>query len=174
MAIWRHLAWAHPARRGGIAGLRWVNLAIIMTVMLAPVAPTLAGIAQLYWTDAQTGIAIGGFDPVSYFVDGRARPGKPAFEFKWASGTWRFVNQGNREIFRRDPQIYAPQFGGYGAVQVARGFITPGNPLTWIIRKQRLYFFSTLDTRNHWPANDNWVLSKALANWPGLRHTLVK
>lgn len=172
MAIWRHQLSDAPVRRGKI----WLLFAGVMlgvSVVFSTIQST-AGTTQIYWTDNQSGLAIGGYDPVAYFVDQRARAGTAKFELVWSGSTWRFASQGNREIFRRDPKVYAPQFGGYDPLQVARGFITPGNPFAWVIRQQRLYFFETRSQRDQWPKDDALIQSRAQENWPGLLHNLVK
>src|SRR5271169_877515 len=60
-----------------------------------------------------SGIAIEGFDPVAYFVEGRAVRGLEDFEAGEAGAVWRFHNEGNRAFFVAHPEIYGPQFGGY-------------------------------------------------------------
>src|ERR1700690_3030256 len=43
-----------------------------------------------------SGMAIEGYDPVAYFVDGRPMLGVPEFEAAQAGVAWRFRNEGNR------------------------------------------------------------------------------
>ncbi|MFV2093549.1 MAG: YHS domain-containing (seleno)protein [Hyphomicrobiales bacterium] len=149
-------------------------LIVGMSLALIGMLPARAATSQLYWSDPHSGIAIGGYDPVAYFVDGRPRAGSPDFELQWAGGTWRFVNEGNREVFRRDPQVYAPRFGGYDPLQIVRGYIAPGNPLIWTVRQQRLYLFITIGQREQWPRNDAMTRLKVQESWSRLRRTLVK
>ena len=70
--------------------------------------------------DRHTGLAIGGFDPVAYFVEAEAVLGKGDFEYALADTVWRFRNEGNRAAFVDNPEIYMPRFGGYDPVAVAR------------------------------------------------------
>src|SRR5690606_40143287 len=74
-----------------------------------------------HWADNSTGLAIGGFDPVAYFAVARAVRGREGIEHGWNGGGWRFVNDGNRRAFARDPEVYAPRFGGLDPVLLARG-----------------------------------------------------
>lgn len=78
--------------------------------------------------DRYTGLAIGGFDPVSYFTDARPMAGQPGFEVSEAGAVWRFRNEGNRAFFLAHPEIYGPQFGGYDPTDLARGVPLAGNP----------------------------------------------
>ena len=50
--------------------------------------------------DPHSGLAILGFDPVAYFTDGEARPGRDAFEQAFAGAVWRFRNEGNKACVR--------------------------------------------------------------------------
>src|SRR4030088_2855445 len=71
--------------------------------------------------DHNSGLAISGFDPVAYFTESQALPGKGEFEQVVAGTVWRFRNAGNRAAFMADPDVYRPRFGGYDPVGVARG-----------------------------------------------------
>ena len=59
-----------------------------------------------------SGLAIDGFDPVSYFTDARPLQGSPDFELSASGVIWRFRSEGNRAFFAEHPEIYGPQFGG--------------------------------------------------------------
>src|SRR5258708_37287663 len=71
-----------------------------------------AATTELVISDPLTGIALYGFDPVAYFVDGEAREGSAGFELKHAGLVWRFLNEGNRAAFAERPGGYMPRFGG--------------------------------------------------------------
>src|SRR5262249_13416937 len=80
-----------------------------------------AATTELVVSDQHTGVALYGFDPVAYFVDGRARQGSAKFEWRYAGVVWRFRNEGNRAAFIDRPADYLPRFGGYDPLAVARG-----------------------------------------------------
>jgi YHS domain-containing protein len=124
------------------------------------------------WSDANSGFAIGGFDPIAYFTDRRAVEGNPDHEWEWNGVTWRFANSGNLAAFREHPEIYVPEFGGYGAITIARGYTAPGNPRIWALRKDRLYLFYSVEDLRQWQEDpDKWI-SLAERNWPKLRGSL--
>ena len=81
-------------------------------LVISLVAPS-ATWAKSFINKNWQGIAIKGYDPVAYFVEGRAIKGKKQFEFKWQDAKWRFANQKNLEMFSGDPDKYAPRYGGY-------------------------------------------------------------
>ena len=59
------------------------------------------------------GVAIKGFDTVAYHTEGRAVKGNSKFSHKWNDAKWYFVSEAHRDLFIKDPESYAPQYGGY-------------------------------------------------------------
>jgi hypothetical protein len=121
-----------------------------------------------------SGIAIEGFDPVAYFVQGRAVRGLEDFEAGEGGAVWRFRNEGNRAFFVAHPEIYGPQFGGYDPIDVARGVTFAGNPRFWVIAGERLYLFGLESNRDAFAANPDRFVKQANARWPGLLQTLAQ
>jgi hypothetical protein len=121
-----------------------------------------------------TGLAIEGYDPVAYFADARAEPGRPEFEASEAGAVWRFRNEGNRASFVAHPEIYGPQFGGYDPTGLARGVTYAGNPRFWLIVGQRLYLFGREEDRDAFAADPAHTLRDARARWPALEQTLAQ
>jgi hypothetical protein len=39
--------------------------------------------------------------------------GTPEFETLWQDARWRFASAEHRDMFKADPERYAPQYGGY-------------------------------------------------------------
>lgn len=124
--------------------------------------------------DPMTGLALGGYDPVAYFADGKARPGKPQYELPLQGAVWRFANEGNLEAFRLAPKVYMPQFGGHDALSVSRGYPAQGSPLVWAIHGDRLYFFSSPVSRAAWLQSPDGLIAAALHLWPEIEETLVR
>ena len=59
------------------------------------------------------GVAIKGYDPVAYFTLGKPVKGSDEFELEWMEAKWRFSSNQHLNLFKSDPQKYAPQYGGY-------------------------------------------------------------
>ena len=53
--------------------------------------------------------AIKGYDPVAYFTDGKPVEGKKEFEYEWMGAKWFFATAANRDLFKADPEKYAPR-----------------------------------------------------------------
>ena len=121
-----------------------------------------------------SGVAIEGYDPVAYFVDGRPAMGLPDFEASEAGAVWRFRNEGNRASFVAHPDIYGPQYGGYDPIDLARGVTYAGNPRFWLISGERLYLFGREQNRDTFAADPARVLREANARWPKLELELAQ
>jgi hypothetical protein len=147
----------------------------LMAGFLGPACPEFAARAsttERVVVNRFSGIAIEGFDPVAYFVQGRAVLGLEDFEAPEAGAVWRFRNEGNRAFFVAHPEIYGPQFGGYDPIDVARGVTFAGNPRFWVISGQRLYLFGLESNRDAFAVNPDRFLQQANARWPGLEQNL--
>jgi len=119
-----------------------------------------------------TGVAIQGFDPVAYFVDGEAVQGTAEFEANLWGAVWRFRNEGNRASFLAHPEVYGPQFGGYDPADIARGVTVAGNPRFFVIAAQRLYLFSREANRDAFAADPERFLYEVGKRWPALLEQL--
>lgn len=93
---------------------------------------------DLIYTD-NSGRALRGYDAVAYHTEGAAIEGDPLIAYEWHGATWCFASVKNRELFRSDPDKYAPAFGGHCAVGKALGFSLPGSPKRWRIENGRLF-----------------------------------
>lgn len=125
-------------------------------------------------TDLNTGLAISGFDPVAYFIDGAPVLGKDQFEHPYAGVVWRFRNQGNLGAFIANPDVYVPRFGGYDPLAVARGIAVPGDPRIWLMTGERLYLFYTPAARDTFANDADRLIALADRKWPELLLTLAQ
>jgi hypothetical protein len=123
-------------------------------------------------SDPNSGLAIGGFDPVAYFTDADPKLGRPEFELRFAGVTWRFRNEGNRAAFVANPEVYLPRFGGYDPIAVARGASAPGYAELWIIAEQRLYLFYSVAARDAFAGDPVPAIDAAERMWPAVLRTL--
>jgi hypothetical protein len=141
---------------------------------LAAALPVGAATTERVVVDRHSGLAISGFDPVAYFTDGLALPGKGELEHAYAGAVWRFRNEGNLAAFAADPTVYMPQFGGYDPTGVARGAPVPGNPQLWLIQGERLYLFFSGEARNAFASDSETILTTATQGWALLQPKLAE
>lgn len=116
--------------------------------------------------DPYTGLSLGGYDPVAYFVSGAAVPGLADYEEVYGDTYWHFATEANAAAFRAAPAAYIPGFGGYSMAAAARGVAQPGNPTLFAIHRNRLYLFATEDERQTFLADPDAMIAAAAAHWP--------
>lgn len=144
--------------------------ALVAGLVLCP----LAGHAgDKIWTDPATGFAFGGYDVVSYWSEEGPVLGNGQYEVQLKHVTWRFRNQGNCEEFLKYPDVYAPQFSGYGAYAISEGNSPQGNPQIWAIADKKLYFFFSRRSKIKWQLARHKYIKKALVNWPALKQQIA-
>jgi YHS domain-containing protein len=158
-------------QRPGIALIRLLAAIWLAWVGLGGV-PVRAATTERIVINRFSGVAIEGFDPVAYFVDGSAVQGSAEFEASLWGAVWRFRNEGNRAEFLAHPEIYGPQFGGYDPTGIARGVTIAGNPRFYAISAQRLYLFSREDSRDAFAADPERFLYEVNKRWPALQEQL--
>ncbi|MEH3147031.1 MAG: hypothetical protein PGN34_17150 [Methylobacterium frigidaeris] len=120
----------------------------------------------LYAADRLTGIALRGYDPVSYALSNLPVAGRPGSEGEWSGLVWRFAAASNRAAFLRDPDAFAPRLGGYDPEGVAAGRLVDADPLVPLRRDGRLYLCRDAQRRDR---ADAALLFAAEERWPRLR-----
>lgn len=125
------------------------------------------------WADqpmihARSGLAIGGYDPVAYFTQGKPVKGKSAHKVMWKGAVWTFASAAHREAFEADPRRFAPQFGGYCAYAVSRGYTAKTDPKAWKVHEGRLYLNYSTQVRTLWSRDIPGNIALARGNWPGV------
>lgn len=146
--------------------------ALLFLLTAAPPADRAAATERVV-VDWHSGLAIGGYDPVAFFTDGKPVSGRAEFELRYDGTIWRFGNPGNRAAFAARPDIYMPQYGGYDPIGVARGLAVAGNPFVWLIANERLYLFYDLERRDTFAANPDRIVASANRKWPELANSLT-
>lgn len=152
-------------------GLKFLIVAALLPVW--PNVPLRAGTSEMIVADRNTGLALGGYDPVAYFADASPVQGRNEYEFQFRQGVFQFHNEGNRAAFVEHPEIYTPRFGGYDPIALARGVALSGNPLEWLIVDDRLYLFYSAQARAAFLANPPEAIAVAADRWPGVARDLI-
>lgn len=91
---------------------------------------------------SSNGLAIGGYDPVSYF-DGAPRQGHPDHEVLHGGVRWRFSSAANQQRFEHAPSMFVPQYGGHCSLAMSLGNVSPGSPQSWTMADGKLYFHNS-------------------------------
>jgi YHS domain-containing protein len=124
--------------------------------------------------DPVSGLALWGYDPVAYHTDQKAVKGKHIYEYVWQNVSWVFASEANLEVFKADPELYAPRYGGHGALAMARGYLSGANPQVFALYKGKLYLFYSFPTRAAWVQSLPLHIQRATAHWQKLEPTLTR
>jgi len=125
--------------------------------------------------NASEGVAIHGYDPVSYFQEG-PKEGRPGLSARHNGVEYHFASQANKETFTANPGQYIPEYGGWCAYAMLEGDKVDVDPQRYKIIDGSLYLFydgfwgNTLKKWNEKAQNqsDEALVAKADAQWQGL------
>jgi len=118
--------------------------------------------------------AIHGYDAVAYFTEGKPVIGKKENSFVWKEEKWYFSSQKNLKTFKSNPEKFAPQFGGYCAYGMSRGYKAKTDPDAWSIIDGKLYLNYNLDVKKIWSEKQSEFIEKATQNWPSVKSSKMK
>ena len=93
--------------------------------------------SEIFITD---GSAIKGYDPVPFFKESKPVKGSEKISSQYKDALWHFSSIENLESFKKSPEKYAPQNGGYCANGADEGHKAPTQTDTWTIVNGKLYF----------------------------------
>ena len=119
----------------------------------------------LVYTDKR-GVALGGYDPITYFSEGQPKKGDPKIEATFNGALYHFVSQDDRATFEKDPTKYAPAYGGFCGYAASIGKVRPADPLIWTIVDGRLIVQHTKSADELWKQDVAGNKAKADKYWP--------
>jgi YHS domain-containing protein len=141
---------------------------LFFALALATVAlPSLAQTKTLLNLD-KNGVAIQGYDPVSFFADGKPMKGKPEFPARHNGAVYYFASKEHRDLFKADPTKYEPAFGGYCAYGVSRNKLVEIDVDAFQIVNNRLLLQYSKGVQENFNKDTKGNLAKADGNWPAL------
>ena len=111
-------------------------------------------------------LAIGGYDPVAYFTEQKPVKGSPEFQSVYRGSTFQFASAAHREAFAAEPEKYVPQYGGYCAYGMAKGYKAKIDPEAFSLIHGRLYLNYSDAVRTRWLSDVPGYIRQADANWP--------
>lgn len=115
-----------------------------------------------------TDTAINGYDTVAYFTVGKPVKGQDNLATDWMGAKWKFSSQAHLDLFKAAPEKYAPQYGGYCAFGVARGYLVKVEPDQFTVREGRLYLNYDADVQKQWLKDPAGYILLADAKFPEL------
>lgn len=97
---------------------------------------------------AAEGVAVGGYDLVSYRQDSGPVKGVESVSATYGELTYFFLNASNRDTFLADPDFYLPAYSGFCAITLALGRVTCPDFANFKIEDERLYLFEVTGFTN--------------------------
>jgi YHS domain-containing protein len=138
-------------------------LAAIATIVL--LTTSVVGAAEV----TEPRLALRGYDPVNYFLEGKAEKGLEENSATYDNATYWFKNEANKKLFAANPEKYAPQFSGFCVIDLSRGLKTEPDPEAWTIADGKLYVFGKKRGPGLFAQDGPAIVTKATANWKELR-----
>ncbi len=117
-------------------------LSFFMLMMSVAVsASSLSPEARLhYFSVSDSGLAMKGYDPVSYF-SGKATRGDQSISYLFQGMKYIFASEENLRQFEKNPQLFEPAYGGWCAWAMLDGEKVEINPKRFKVIDDRLYLF---------------------------------
>lgn len=155
--------------------MRKLILPLILTLFTSQVFAATSNVGK-------SGLALEGFDPVSYFRSDAAKQGPlkgdSKFEAKLEDATYHFSSEANKQEFLKNPNKYVPAYGGWCAYAVAeKKEKVEVDTKSFLIQDGRLLLFYKgflADTRDKWQNTKSKssaaFLKEADANWPTVKN----
>lgn len=136
-----------------------VAVSVLLTSMIANASPVNVD---------SNGVAIQGYDPVSYFVNGKPMKGSQEFSAEFGGATYYFSSMEHQAVFKANPEKYIPQYGGYCAYGLAYGSKAPVEVDKFSIVDGKLYLNFNGDIQSRWSKDVPGFIAKANKNWQNI------
>ena len=152
-----------------------VMILIALFIMTQPLSAAEADSPSLLNLD-NAGLAIQGYDPVSYHLEGPQK-GKKENAFVHEGATYLFSNEENLQSFKASPEKYLPAFGGWCAWAMIDGETVAVDPKTFKIVNNATYLYYNsffINTLKKWNSRaeketEASLVQKAEAEWKNLQ-----
>jgi YHS domain-containing protein len=126
--------------------------------------------SQTSYNVDKNGVAIKGYDVVSYFVDSKPQEGTPGFAHEWMGAKWHFASAEHLAAFKAAPEKYAPEFGGYCSYGVCmKNGKYAIDPTAWKIIDGKLYLNYNKNTETAWAKEGAQGIGMGNENWKSLK-----
>jgi YHS domain-containing protein len=154
----------------------------IFAILFAFLGITQCVVAQNTTTTAspnvnEQGVILGGYDAVSFLQLKKAEKGTATHAVFYSGATYFFTSAAHKEVFKKSPAAFAPQYGGWCAYAMGNSNeLVEIDPETFKIVDGKLYLFYNkyfTNTLKLWNKDEGRLKSTADKNW-SKRLALVK
>lgn len=115
------------------------------------------------------GIALKGHDPVAYFREGVPAKGLPELRQPHKGVTYLFKTAANRDAFIATPDKFLPEYGGFCAFGVSRGYKADIDPAAFTLVGGKLYLNYNAQVKNDWQKDTAGYIRRADERWAEVR-----
>ena len=142
------------------------TILVVGSLLVSSVALALDPIYTSFFSN----VAIKGYDTVAYFTENKAVKGSKDFVTEYKGATWHFSSQENLDLFKGNPEKYAPQYGGYCAWAMAdgKGRTAGISPDVWHIYEGKLYLNYNKNVQKEWLSTKLADIEVADRNYPNV------
>lgn len=121
-------------------------------------------------TDAND-VILAGHDAVAYFTEGKPVLGSADYTAEYNGAVYRFSSSENRDLFRAEPESYAPQYGGYCAFGLSFGKKFEIDGKAFKVVDGKLYVNKNLKVAKAWNKDVPKHIVEAEGFWPRVEFT---
>jgi len=145
----------------------------VTTLKIAATAVVVLASQSLFAADeinvTENDVAISGYDAVAYFTDSEPTKGKAKFTATHEGAIYQFASKGNRDLFKADPEKYAPQYGGFCAFGVTKNRKFAADPEAWRVVDGKLYLNLNKNVQKIWLEDVPGNIEQAEEIWPEIQ-----
>jgi YHS domain-containing protein len=120
------------------------------------------------------GVALRGYDPVSYFKANQPQLGTAEHSHVYQGSTFYFASADNKKLFIDNPEQYVPQFGGYCAFGASQGYKVSTQPDAYAVVNGKLYLNYNAGAQKIWQQDTAGYIATAEKKWPEVSKTKPK
>lgn len=113
--------------------------------------------------------AISGYDAVSYFTQKEPVRGSGMNAYRHNGQDYLFASAENLAEFKKNPDKYLPQFGGYCAFGAAMGKKFHVDPTVFSVVDGKLYLNLNKDIQMKWNEKQAQLIKDADKNWKKIK-----
>jgi YHS domain-containing protein len=117
----------------------------------------------------EDGVAVKGYDVVSYFDQKKPMKGDPKYSYRYNGAKYDFISSGHLGLFAKNPEAYLPQYGGYCAVGASMGHKADIDPESWAVIDGKLYLNSSKGAQRLFNKDPDSAIKQADENWTKLK-----
>lgn len=152
------------------------------TLFIAALTLSAAALPAVAYADDEFNVAPGltavgaplglhGVDPVAFLTIGNRVEGRAEYTAVHEGVAYYFSTESNLKAFKRNPDEYTPQYGGFCAfgVSVAKKF--DGDPQFAAVMNGKLYVFLNEEIFKMYQKDKAGTIAKAESNWKKIRTT---